>query len=344
MLRRKRGADFDLSDSDDDGEARRRMKRRQFAKMQKALFADERVKKIAENPGNQAFLRTIEDRGSDDEMDVLDVLDSSSQPDDSGSQYQDDVQQHQQQQPQQPQPTTTIPDSQPLNKTDKQPLGAASENRAPAHMRRTKGGKKPANIGEVRETLSNLLDEPQGSIVPATEAGSDSEDEGHGGDDASSSSHQSDKENQFPSRPTSVVDRISLKRTLSSASSASSSSSRLAFTAQASATSSFRVPALLRRATTNSTLISGTSSSTSSSAVASTGGAMGTVGSAGGFGEEAKIKKGAGKKSGVSNLARAPEQHVKMQESEKRREQRKAKGAERRVGMVGGLLGRGSFA
>ncbi len=47
MLRRKRGAgDYDLSDSDDGGEAKRRMKRRQFAKMQKALFADERVSNI----------------------------------------------------------------------------------------------------------------------------------------------------------------------------------------------------------------------------------------------------------------------------------------------------------
>ena len=37
-LRRKRGADYDLSDSDDDGEARRAMKRREFARMRKALL------------------------------------------------------------------------------------------------------------------------------------------------------------------------------------------------------------------------------------------------------------------------------------------------------------------
>ena len=72
-LRRKRGADYDLSDSDDGGEARRRLKRRQFAKMQKALFADDRIKKIAEKPGNSAFMRTLEDRESDDEMDFLEV-------------------------------------------------------------------------------------------------------------------------------------------------------------------------------------------------------------------------------------------------------------------------------
>src|SRR5436190_19002525 len=72
MLRRKRGGDWnDLDDDDDGGEARRRLKRRQFAKMQRALFADERISKVAENPRNQAFLRTIEDRGSDDDMDFI---------------------------------------------------------------------------------------------------------------------------------------------------------------------------------------------------------------------------------------------------------------------------------
>ena len=307
MLRRKRGADFDLSDSDDDGEARRRMKRRQFAKMQKALFADERVKKIAENPGNQAFLRTMEDRGSDDEdMGFLDIVEAQSQAD---TQSQSDTQPNDEQNQQ------TIPDSQPV------PLDGSSrapENRPPAHPRRTKGGKKPSNIGEVRETLSSLLDEPQGSIIPATEVGSDSEDDLY-----------SDKENEARTASVSVVDRISLKRNNSSTS-VSCSTSRLAF-ATASQSSSFKVPALLRRATTNSTLMSGSSSTTSSSA-------------ASGFGEEAKIKKGATKRSGVNGFsARANEQTTMVQESERRRQEKRARGAERRVGVVGGLLNRGTF-
>src|SRR5258706_2675671 len=71
MLRRKRGQDYDLSDSDDGGEARRRMKRREFAKMRKALLEDERIGKIAENPKKLAFLHAIEDRDEDDEVDFL---------------------------------------------------------------------------------------------------------------------------------------------------------------------------------------------------------------------------------------------------------------------------------
>ncbi|RFU72789.1 mediator of replication checkpoint 1 [Trichoderma arundinaceum] len=317
MLRRKRGADYDLSDSDDGGEARRRMKRRQFAKMQKALFADERVKKMAENPGNQAFLRTIEDHGSDDEMDFLEIVNApASQAEESQSQGEN---------PEQQQPHT-IPDSQP-----RKPLGNAGDNRAPAHLRRTKDGKKPSNIGEVRETLSDLLEDGRhGSVIPATEVGSDSEDEDH------RPASRGNKENQSPaSRRTrnAVVDRISLKR---NASSTLSSSNRLAFATTGASSSSFKVPAsLLRRATTNSSLLSTASTSSSSTTTAG--------GSGSGFGEEAKIKKGAGKKSGINGFARDNEKLARLQENERRREEKKVRGAESRAGLVGGLLGKGSF-
>ncbi|KAH0498305.1 hypothetical protein TgHK011_005561 [Trichoderma gracile] len=305
MLRRKRGADYDLSDSDDDGEARRRMKRRQFAKMQKALFSDERVKKMAENPGNLAFLRTIEDRGSDDEMDFLEITDAPAlQSEESQSQSESS------EQPQQPQQPRTIPDSQP-----RKPLGTAGENRAPAHMRRTKDGKKPSNIGEVRETLSDLLEDGRhASVIPATEVGSDSEEE----EEEERPSSRGNKENKSPaSRRTRnvVVDRISLKR---NASSSMSSTGRLAFTTSGS--SSFKVPgSLLRRATTNSSLLS-TASTSSASTTTTTGGGGG---SGSGFGEEAKIKKGAGKKSGINGFARDNEKLARMKENERRREEKK---------------------
>ncbi|KAL3608128.1 hypothetical protein FPOAC2_03121 [Fusarium poae] len=306
MLRRKRGAGYDLDDSDDDGEARRRMKRRQFAKMQQALFADERVKKIAENPGNQAFLKTIEDRGSDDEMDFLDAPEEANESSQSQSQDEEGSK------------TRTVPDSQP------QRLLGPAGNRAPAYLRRTKDGKKPSNIGEVRETLSDLLEEPHGSIIPATEAGSDSEgeEEAHG---QARGDNENDESNPRRGRVV-VVDRITLKRNSSS----NVSSSRLAFATASS--SSFKVPALLRRATTNS-FVSGTASTPSS----------GTSMPASGFGEEAKIKKGASKKSGVHAFARDSERRAKLEQNERKREERKVKGAERRIGVVGGLLGKGSF-
>ncbi|KAI1071228.1 hypothetical protein LB507_009734 [Fusarium sp. FIESC RH6] len=306
MLRRKRGAGYDLDDSDDDGEARRKMKRRQFAKMQKALFADERVKKIAENPGNQAFLKTIEDRGSDDEMDFLDAPEETNDSSQSQSQDEDGSK------------VRDVPNSQ-----SQKALGPA-DNRAPAHLRRTKDGKKPSNLGEVRETLSELLEEPHGSVISATEAGSDSEGEAEAPTQA-----PSDKENNGsnPRRGrVAVVDRITLKRNSSS----NVSTGRLAFATTSS--SSFKVPALLRRATTNS-FVSGTTSTTSPSSSTP----------ASGFGEGATIKKGASKKSGVHAFARDSERRAKLEQNERKREERKVKGAERRIGVVGGLLAKGSF-
>lgn len=323
MLRRKRGADYDLSDSDDGGEARRRMKRRQFAKLQKMLFSDERVSKVAENPRNQAFLRTIEDVGSDEEMDFLfepaarnneeSQLSTSTGGGGVAAVFQENDAQK------------TVPDSQPL-------ADAEAGNKVPVAARRTKNGRKPANIGEIRETLSNLLDEPSGNtVISATDFGSDGESESEDGNDSESSN----KENSNPRRRGGpVVDRISLKRQGSSNMSASSTGGRMAFAApSANANGGFRVPALLRKATTNSLMSSGSSNGS--------GGNNG--GSAGGFGEEAKIKKNAGKRSGISYLARETDRRAKLDEAEKRREAKKFKAVEGRSRVVGGLFGAGKF-
>lgn len=325
MLRRKRGAgEFDLDDDDDGGEARRRMKRRQFAKMQKALFADERISKVAENPRNQAFMRTIEDIGSDEEMDFLyepapgDNKDSQEGSQDNQAQS----------------AVSIVPDSQPKAAGT---MGTPPK-RAPAAERRTKTGKKPSDIGEIRETLSNLLDEPSGnSIISATDFGSDSEEEGDDEDDGGSSN----KENANPRRSRArhagqVVDRITLKRQGSSNVSNASNGGRLAFAAPSSSSAGFKVPALLRRATTNSLI------STGSSSASGKGGAAG-AGSAGGFGEDAKIKSKAGKKSGISYLARENDRRKAVDEAEKRREQRKFRAVEGRSKVVGGLFGAGKF-
>lgn len=315
MLRRKRGADYDLSDSDDGGEARRRMKRRQFAKMQKALFADERISKVAENPRNQAFMRTIEDIGSDEEMDFLFEPEPQPQSDSQGESQENNM---------------TVPDSQPAAGGATGSM-AAPTKRAPANERRTKTDRRPATLGEIRETLSNLLDDPSSNtIVSATDFGSDSESEGEG-----SSSNKENAQPRNPRRGGPVVDRISLKRQGSSNASSTSGGGRMAFAAPSSSASNggFRVPALLRKATTNSFIGNGSSA----------GGSAPGNGSGGGFGDEAKIKKNAGKRSGISYLARETDRRAKLVEVEKRREERKFKAVEGRSKAVGGLFGKGKF-
>ncbi|KAJ4302359.1 hypothetical protein N0V88_002503 [Collariella sp. IMI 366227] len=286
MLRRKRGGNWDdLSDSDDGGEARRRMKRRQFAKMQRALFTDERVSKVAENPRNQAFLRTIEDHGSDDDMDFIfappppvpGVDSQESQAPSAGK-------------------ATIIPNS--------QPQAAITTN-----PRRTKReGKKPANLGEIRESLSNLLDEASfgSSLIPATDPtlSSDEEQEEEPNPSSSNKENRPRHPRRTLAKPSSIVDRIAVKRQASST--LSFASDKLAFSTTTTTSTStnnnnnnnnstFKVPALLRRATTNSLL--STSSSTSSSSTATPTGVTTNSGS-GKRGDEAggvKIKKNAGR-------------------------------------------------
>lgn len=361
MLRKRRrgggaaggNGEFDLSDSDDDGEARRRLKQKQFAKMQKALFADERIGKIAENPRNAAFLKSIEDRGSDDEWnfdenfaDERAEIEEESQSQEGNKGKDDEAEER-------------IPDSQPAatanlgrKRTRTDPLEPAA--RPAPHLRKAKDGAKPSSIVDVRRSLSSLLEDLNGSvgsIIPATDPNSDSE----GEEQAPMGSISANKENRRPGY-VAVVDRISLKRSGSSTMSNTSASSRLAFAAPAanatagSASGMFKVPALLRRATTNS-LISQTSSSSSSSTAAANNNSTATtvynpehhVSKAAGFGEDAKLKKSAGKMSGINYFARENERREKMKVVERKREERKWKGVEGRGKVVGGLFGGGRF-
>ncbi|KAI0811943.1 MRC1-like domain-containing protein [Xylaria sp. FL0064] len=341
MLRKRRrggdGHDFDLSDSDDGGEARRRMKRRQFAKMQKALFADERIGKIAENPRNAAFLKSIEDMNDDDEWNFDEnFAETTSSGDDSQSQNASQADQ-------------SIPDSQPPTTGRKRSRTQDHARRPGPSERRTKELTRPSSIAEVRRSLSTLLDEPNasaGSIVPATEIGSDSD----GEEERPSTSH-SNKENRRAHRHTSdaVVDRITLKRNSSSSLSTASTSTtaKLAFTAPATTGSGFKVPALLRRATTNSTKLSSnpnpSPSGSSHVSQASASGTSGSLNKASSFGEDGKLKKNAGKRSGINYFAHENERRAKVADAEKRREAKKWKGAEGRSKVVGGLFGIGSF-
>jgi mediator of replication checkpoint protein 1 len=328
MLRRKRGADYDLSDSDDGGEARRRMRRTQEAKLRKALLEDERIGKIAENPKKMAFLRAIEDRGEDDEMDFLDDRDDADETVDSQSQLQVDASQKE---------VLLVSDSQPnpAMGPPKRKLSQDSEieKRLPPHLRRSKPAKRPSNLSEIRESLSSLIEEPNTIVMSHESSGSDSEQEN---DDSGSDTRRirKDKENRDPfasrrkdSIP--VVDRISLKR---ASSNSVSTTTRLAFAAPSS-TPGFKVPALLRRTTTNSSISSGSSTSSVS----------GTERMAGGFGDEAKFAKKAGKHSGVNYFARENERKMKVEESEKRRKEKWWKGAEGRRKVVGDLFGMGKF-
>ncbi|KAL8832373.1 MAG: hypothetical protein Q9170_004910, partial [Blastenia crenularia] len=225
MLRRKRGADFDLSDSDDDIEARRQRKRREFAKMRKALLANENIGKIAGDPKKLAFLRAIEDRDDDEDMDFLEQPEEASQPViDLGSQE--------------------VPDSQPpqgRSETSaigkrKRPLTESAPdimNRPPPAARRTPAIAKPSSLAEIRASVSFLIEEPDAvPVAPifSSPIASDDEDdntnnnENGNGNAGPRESTATNPFTQLNRRQTSnpVIDRLSLKRTSTSSSTSSS--------------------------------------------------------------------------------------------------------------------------
>ena len=175
-VRRKRGADYDLSDSDDDGEARRRMKRREFAKMRKSLMEDDNVGKIVANPKSAAFLKSLEDR--EDDMDIdddfggEDIVDvdhatNSQLPADGESQD-----------------TQSITGG---NSQSERIMGLPKQqSRLPPYMRGSRGiqeDKRASSLAEIRANVSQLLEDAN-SMHHAGDSSSDSELDIQDADDA----------------------------------------------------------------------------------------------------------------------------------------------------------------
>ncbi|KAL4895517.1 MRC1-like domain-containing protein [Aspergillus ambiguus] len=263
-LRRRRGAgdDLDLDDSDDELLARRREKQREFARMRRALLADEKIGEIAENPKKAAFFKAIEDHDMDDDGD-LEFLDYE-EPTESQDTSSQDVGAEKQQ-------DTTSEES---NKR-KRPLEPSTDyanNRPPPHMRRKPANamsKKPSTLAEIRETVSFLTEQPEYDSFREDAAIDEDEQQG---DDVMLSSTPEREESPVPVHPRRtrgpVVDRLALLRQASSNSASSASSTtRLAFHAGSrgeGAHIGFRPPPLVRRATGSSTSSMSSKSSDSS--------------------------------------------------------------------------------
>ncbi|KAL9002050.1 MAG: hypothetical protein Q9188_005007, partial [Gyalolechia gomerana] len=261
MLRRKRGAEFDLSDSEDDAEARRRRKRKEFAKMRKALLENENVGKIAEDPKKMAFLRAIEDREDDEDLDFLEqVEESSQQVIDINSQETPD-----------PQSQSHTESSDTALGKRRRPLAESAPdaiNRPPAVARRTAATSKPSSLAEIRASVSFLIEEPDAApTAPPFSSPMASDNEGDENNEIellqisttkNTTKDTNNNNNPFTTHPrrttNPVIDRLSLKR--NSTSSTSSTSNNLFFQSPSTTTnftsSNFTAPSLLRRATTSS--------------------------------------------------------------------------------------------
>jgi len=311
MLRRKRGADFDLSDSDDDVKRRRRVKRAEFQRMRKALLADENVGKIAENPKKLAFLRAIEDR-EDDDANFLDASSNSPPPD------------HR---------TQNVPDSQPAAEDRPAPglkrkrtmVGPEmAANRAPPAARRVERQEKPKTIAEISASISSLIEEPNMMPPPPAAYLSDlSEDE--------NSQHTSGITKRR--QQSLIVDRLSIKRadSLNSSVNPGVIGAKLAFHDPSTVSNpGFMIPNLLRRATTQNT---GDEHGVTTFA----GSERATKGLVGGM-----IRKASTKKSSIAYFAVEAERQKLTKAVELRKEEERRKVVAGQHGLLSGMRA-GSF-
>ncbi|CAG8001144.1 unnamed protein product [Penicillium olsonii] len=273
-LRRRKNADddLDLDDSDDEHQARRREKQREFAKMRRALLADEKIGEIAENPKKAAFFKAVEDREMDDDFNI-DFLEEEQ----AGSQEM----------------SQDAPSEEKSNDTEnklKRPLEQSTEdakNRPPPHLRRTRpsaASKKPATLAEIRQTLSFLTETPE---YDSFREDASLEEEAHGEDgegentptEGAADEDSEDANFAKPSNPRRtrgvVVDRLALLRQASSNSANTNpgANSKVAFhnSGGSEGPIGFRPPQLLRRVTTGGSSSSSSSTSNRVSKAAASG-------------------------------------------------------------------------
>lgn len=154
----------------------------------------------------------------------------------------------------------TVPDSQaadqnvstvPLNTLKRKATDSQEkENRPPPHLRRTAASdslvRKPMSLADVQHSVSELLEDPR-IMVPDSQYISESEDE--------------QVAPVHTNRKSAIVDRLTLSRT-STSSESTTTSSNMAFHAPSTGAHQpgFRVPSLIRRATSNFSNVSERSS------------------------------------------------------------------------------------
>ncbi|KAI9735850.1 MAG: hypothetical protein M1834_001315 [Cirrosporium novae-zelandiae] len=345
MLRRRHNGnnEFDLSDSDDDMEARRRIKRTEFARMRKALLADENVEKISEDPKKAAFFNTLRD--FDDGGDELDFLEGEDQP-------MTDLQELSQSQPQSQEPgegqqthqeTTSASDPTTLPQKRKRPLTETTNPppRPPPHLRRTSkslpGTKKPTTLSEIRESVSFLTESHSASASSSFSVSDDSEDSDTNDDgNAKKGTHTAGVENSdpFAIRHRAIIDRLALRRENSNL----SNNNTTANPPSNPKPPGFSLPhhLLLRRSTSSSlSSLSNSGNTTPTGVVVETERMAGTNGSTNAITTAA----GGSRKSSINYFSRVEERKKGIVAVvEKRKVESRRKRARERGGVLGSLV------
>ncbi|KAM5436976.1 hypothetical protein MferCBS31731_005629 [Microsporum ferrugineum] len=296
-LRRKRVGDaLELSDSDDERISRRRAaKRREFMKMRKALLADEKIGKIAEDPKKKAFMRTIEDMDIDNDSDFLEEGEDTENyvaSQESNNNSNENSQKY---------------GNSGNSEARKRPFGVVSADSLtglPTKSRRLAhkaSMRKPLTLAEIRESVSFLIDGPNtGSSLEAPLSNNIQTHDTLAQGDHSGGIEEADfvdndgipqagdggqidiANNDIQPRRQrgKVVDRLALRR---QASSNAASSGKVAFHSGANSTGpEFKLPPFLQRRSSSGLSITSTKSSSTSTSSGSSVVVTGSVGVQGG--------------------------------------------------------------
>lgn len=337
MMRRNRATNaFDLDEDEDEIAVRRRqMRQKEEAKKRRALLKDGNIAHLADgksSKGKEAFLKAIaDDDGGDDMLDF-------GEDDDSAAATQDDDTQSQSL------PVAAGASQETSGNKRKVADEEDSGERPPAKQRRTESSafKKPTSLLELKESVSFLLEGSHGGTAAGPTILDVSSDDEYGeadfdeGDDDAEEEAEQTRQNDgcFAPNPTSfeakamppprlpasqrrvaakpaVVDRLSMKRASSSGS--ESAHSRTAWAATP-ASGGFKVPSLLRRATTNTATLANDRGVTTPNLSR----------------ENSGVKMGGSKKSSLAYQARAEERKAIVDASAKRREENTARIAQMR--------------
>jgi mediator of replication checkpoint protein 1 len=187
----------------------------------------------------------------------------------------------------------------------KSPSSSQKENRPPPNMRRTDNGlaRRPITLADVQNSVQELLEDSR-VVVPDSQYASDS-----------------DSELEVVDKPVrkTVVDRLTLSRQ-STIESSQDSAGGMAFHApsRGPALPGFKVPSLIRQATSNLSATSERSEARTSQ------------------GSEGSVRRGGTGRSNIHAQAREAERRALLEKSEKRRKEvlkKKVDGARRKGGM-----------
>lgn len=325
---------------------------------------DRLTKLAASNPKQQAFLQAIEDHDLDDDIAFLNGPEETfqSQPE-SQSQSQSQslprplLLDSQGQTPYHT-PTSTFAAAPPAT-AELMAFTKPSTPRRAAHSAYT----KPTTLAAIRTTLSELIGEPDSLSRLAEEVlsdgDSDHDEDVRPIDDSSTLINESEagisdspriRRVPVTAARAAVIDRMALRRATSSSTNmqgVTTSGSRLAFAAPTSGLgNSFKMPSLLRRATTNQSTDSQGSSGGGYGSANIDGNVGARIGASGsGKGREA-VKMGGSKKSSVNYHVREQERRKKVEEAERVRQEGRVRLGEMRrkgIGMGLGILAGGSF-